>query len=437
MSFVAITLYVASQRVFIVVSVYFVMTQSGYFWVHPRILSSRRKLNYVRNFCRILTMVYQYWTNCAFGIYPSSGVSRTNKTEELKIICVICLWTCVFWYFVYNFSFLNFVCSWDTRRCIKSKSTIRSINYVRMCSLTFSRFLNVVTSASRFDDNRWSVASLPLLWCSSAFLLCHVIFIVYTDTDGDKVWRCTVKGRIYPQAVWPENNSALRYEYQMTWKRACEGVSKSFRTESIKIFTLTAINIRWEATQRLMAAKFTRLTHKIAIQLHLGAEKCTICRSRSRRPVRKLVDTPSYKVRSSYALHGVGYTGCSMNPPFPRMPQISFVGSVILCSFGILLSPTCFTCFICVCSLASFQLQKVFLINFLTIHRARIAQWYFAALRARWSGVRFTTGDGNFSLHHRIRNDSGTHRASCLMGTRGSFPGGKAAEAWSWTLISI
>jgi hypothetical protein len=25
------------------------------------------------------------WTNCAFGLYPSSGVSKTNKIEELKI----------------------------------------------------------------------------------------------------------------------------------------------------------------------------------------------------------------------------------------------------------------------------------------------------------------------------------------------------------------
>jgi len=45
-----------------------------------------------------------------------------------------------------------------------------------------------------------------------------------------------------------------------------------------------------------MAAKLTRLTHKIAIQLHLGAGSCTICNSRSRPPVRKLLDTPSYQV---------------------------------------------------------------------------------------------------------------------------------------------
>jgi hypothetical protein len=47
-------------------------------------------------------------------------------------------------------------------------------------------------------------------------------------------------------------------------------------------------NTRWEATQRVMAAKLTRLTHKIAIQLHLVAESCTICSSRSRWQVRKL-----------------------------------------------------------------------------------------------------------------------------------------------------
>jgi hypothetical protein len=56
----------------------------------------------------------------------------------------------------------------------------------------------------------------------------------------------------------------------------------------------TTKNTRWEATQRVMAADLTRLTHKIAIQLQLVAESCTICSSRSRRPVRKLSDTPSY-----------------------------------------------------------------------------------------------------------------------------------------------
>jgi hypothetical protein len=57
-------------------------------------------------------------------------------------------------------------------------------------------------------------------------------------------------------------------------------------------YTLTTINTCWEATRRFMAAKLTRLTHKIAMQLHLVAESYTICSSRSRRPVRKLLDTP-------------------------------------------------------------------------------------------------------------------------------------------------
>jgi hypothetical protein len=50
-----------------------------------------------------------------------------------------------------------------------------------------------------------------------------------------------------------------------------------------------------------MGAKRTRLTHKTVIQLHLVAESCTICSSCSRRPVRKLLDTPSY-VRESWFL---------------------------------------------------------------------------------------------------------------------------------------
>jgi hypothetical protein len=45
------------------------------------------------------------------------------------------------------------------------------------------------------------------------------------------------------------------------------------------------------------------------------------------------------------------------------------------------------------------------------------------------SRVRFPAEAGNFSLHHRVQNGSGAHPASYLMGTRGSFPGGKAAGA--------
>jgi hypothetical protein len=43
------------------------------------------------------------------------------------------------------------------------------------------------------------------------------------------------------------------------------------------------------------------------------------------------------------------------------------------------------------------------------------------------SRVRFLVGTGNFSLHHCVQNGSGAHPASYTVGTRGFFPGGKAA----------
>jgi hypothetical protein len=73
-----------------------------------------------------------------------------------------------------------------------------------------------------------------------------------------------------------------------------DSVSKSFRTELITKYTLTIINTRWEATQRIMAAKLIRLSLKIPIQLHLVAANRVICSSRSRRPVWKLLDALSY-----------------------------------------------------------------------------------------------------------------------------------------------
>jgi hypothetical protein len=55
----------------------------------------------------------------------------------------------------------------------------------------------------------------------------------------------------------------------------------------------------------------------------------------------------------------------------------------------------------------------------------------------RGSRVRFPTGAGNFSFHHCVQNCSGAHPASYPMGTRDSFPVGKAAGAWRWPLTSI
>jgi hypothetical protein len=47
----------------------------------------------------------------------------------------------------------------------------------------------------------------------------------------------------------------------------------------------------------------------------------------------------------------------------------------------------------------------------------------------RGSRVRYPAGAGNFSFHNRGQNGSGAHPASYPVGTRGSFPGGKAAGA--------
>jgi hypothetical protein len=60
-----------------------------------------------------------------------------------------------------------------------------------------------------------------------------------------------------------------------------------------------------------MAAKLTRLTHKVAIQLHLVAESCTVCSCRSRRSVRKLLDTPSYMYKATEVRQRKMRTYCS------------------------------------------------------------------------------------------------------------------------------
>jgi hypothetical protein len=57
------------------------------------------------------------------------------------------------------------------------------------------------------------------------------------------------------------------------------------------------------------------------------------------------------------------------------------------------------------------------------------AWWYTAGVRCGLSGVLVRSGAGNFSLHHRVQTGSGVHPASHSIGTRGSFPEGKAAEA--------
>jgi hypothetical protein len=64
-----------------------------------------------------------------------------------------------------------------------------------------------------------------------------------------------------------------------------------------------------------MATKLTRLTHKIPIQLHLVAESCSICSSSSRRPVRKLLDTPSWSVTCTEPCYSHGENQDQWNFP--------------------------------------------------------------------------------------------------------------------------
>jgi len=48
-------------------------------------------------------------------------------------------------------------------------------------------------------------------------------------------------------------------------------------------------------------------------------------------------------------------------------------------------------------------------------------------------GVRVSVGVGDFYPYHRVHTSSGAHPASYPVGTMCSFPGSKAAGAWSYT----
>jgi hypothetical protein len=115
----------------------------------------------------------------------------------------------------------------------------------------------------------------------------------------------------YDQVARLHLNCAIKSFQELHDHTIYEDVSKSFRTESIKKYTLTTTNTRSEATQRVMAAKLTKLTHKISMQLHLVSESCNTGSSRSRWPVRKLLDTPAYvderwHLTSEFSLYNLG-----------------------------------------------------------------------------------------------------------------------------------
>jgi hypothetical protein len=73
------------------------------------------------------------------------------------------------------------------------------------------------------------------------------------------------------------------------------------------------------------------------------------------------------------------------------------------------------------------QICADFIMSYHVFMGARIARRYSVGLRVGCWGVRVPAAAENFSLHHRVQTGSGAHLASCLVGIRSSFPGGKAA----------
>jgi hypothetical protein len=145
-----------------------------------------------------------------------------------------------------------------------------------------------------------------------------------------------------------------------------------------------------------MTAKLTRLAHKIVIQLHLVAESWSICSSRSRRPVRRLLDKLSYGFYEQYKyfVQTILYFTGNSSPLFRRREDYS---------------------------------------NFV-LNKWKINRY---GLDDRGSGVRFPVEPEKFSLLHRVQTGSGAHLPSYPMVTGGYFPGNKAAGAWSWPLTSL
>jgi hypothetical protein len=229
-----------------------------------------------------------------------------------------------------------------------------------------------------------------------------------------------------------------------------------------------------------MASKLTILTHEIAIQLHLVAESCTICSSRSRRPVRKLLDTTwMYSLQialgeecvsdSLIVLRTAAFYSCVHMQHAWHLPSawtsatvqsvracvravvMQFIdrGSVanfsrtwellipahghlppLICHkrFGVKLACTkwrggsslCFLVFFrndCSCCLMNAEWhENISTVKCKGLGRPSVGIALGYGLDDRGSRVRFPTGARNFSLHHRVRNGSGAHPASYPMG---------------------
>jgi len=139
--------------------------------------------------------------------------------------------------------------------------------------------------------------------------------------------------------MWLCIDISVQSDSMLPYYRIYEGVTKSFRTESITKYRLTFGITRWEATKRVMAARLTRPTHKIVIQLHLVAESRTICSSSSRQSVQKILDTPSYIMFSIQAVCLSVYIEHPSKPKICTSIEYSVQNSLCPFIYSIRISP--------------------------------------------------------------------------------------------------
>jgi hypothetical protein len=86
-----------------------------------------------------------------------------------------------------------------------------------------------------------------------------------------------------------------------------------------------------------MAAKPTRLTHKLVIQLHLVAESYTICSSHSTQPIQKLLDTTSYYYPPIYVYIFIEvfpptFSGCYLSSAYLVVEIMTLINCLMRCA---------------------------------------------------------------------------------------------------------
>jgi hypothetical protein len=98
--------------------------------------------------------------------------------------------------------------------------------------------------------------------------------------------------------------------------------------------------------------------------------------------------------------------------------------------------------FICSFPLLTFEwyikYQLVYVWFFVVYTKILTSRGSWVSVVTDWTArVRFQEWAEDFSLSIHIQTSSRTHPTSYPMGTRGPFPGGKVARAWSWPLTHL